>query len=228
MLLCRGAFATRLPPMQNVVLVCGLPATGKTTSSLLLYRKCKRASYIDGDALTNVQEFLPDDLVSRLKVSNAACVIGNFLTAGCDPVICDGVIDSQEELDRLKKVLQSCRCRFLVFALAAERQVRNARWMRNVDPEDPPRSLEQVDMQLQRDGAEALFRQELYQLDTTKKAPEDVAHQMLEVLRSFGRSGRSRSQAGRPRAEADTLRSPHFAEKKGSHAAFESQDLNNA
>jgi hypothetical protein len=162
-----------------IIFVCGRPATGKTASSIQLYRKLHAAAYIEGDSLTNIQKFKTDADVIELKLKNAACLIKNFVDAGCNYVICDGVVASPNEL---KALIESQSYSYVLFELVADSAIREKRWQSNVSESDGSRPLSDVDVKFQV-TFEPLSSPTACRIDTTDLEPEQVAITMADVIR---------------------------------------------
>ena len=168
--------------MKKIILICGLPATGKSTSSRLLYRQLERAGLIEADALTNVQAFINDEELSPLKIKNGADIICNFIEAGCTDVIASGLLDNQQELEWLISALSMDDVIFFIFELTSDFETRDKRWKKMIDPADPPRPLAEVDRKLSKSNFKVMPSVRVYKIDTSDEDPEEIATEMISIL----------------------------------------------
>ena len=168
--------------MKRLILVCGLPATGKSTSSKLLYLKFDKVGYLDVDAVRSVK-FTDDEQDSRLKIKNGADVIRNYFDIGCTEVIAEGLADNQRELDSFFSLLGENDISCTVFVLHADFDVRKVRWNKNIAPKAPPRPLDEVDRSLPVPdfAVSAAFR--VCDLETSADTPESIAQKMFDLLK---------------------------------------------
>lgn len=163
--------------MLKLILVHGLPATGKSTSSKLLYSRSKMAASIEADALTNVQEFKTDEDVAGLKLENVACLVKNFIRAGCECIICDGVVVNAVELETLQHLLHPHKFKYIVFELVARVSVREDRWLSG-----DSRPLSQVDKEREVCPIPNSSSVKVCTIDTTLLNPELVVEKMVSFL----------------------------------------------
>jgi hypothetical protein len=113
--------------MLRLLLVNGLPGSGKTTISRLLCEELKPAAWIDTDDLMHVRPWANEDQRFIGTLRRGLLIAKDFFESGISTVIVAGCVHSK---DLFKKVHQSMdldvvRC--TVIALSAERSVRDAR-----------------------------------------------------------------------------------------------------
>lgn len=113
--------------MQHLILINGLPGSGKTTISRLLCEKLKPAAWIDTDDLMHMKPWSSQEQRFSETLRRGLLLVQDFFDSGIPTVIMAGCVHSQELFEQVRKSLDLTTIQCTAIALQATPEIRRAR-----------------------------------------------------------------------------------------------------
>lgn len=163
-----------------MILISGFGGSGKTTCSNILHAKIAENALVDADHLFNVEPFIVDDRLGRIKLKNCTDVICNFFDEAFPVVICSGLVWSQAELDAIAKAVSSKDCEVWCFWLKVSKPVRHQRVLaRARDGADSQEFLDKIDAMISNPTPMSLPGGHYVEIETDNLSAQEVVDEML-------------------------------------------------
>lgn len=161
--------------MQRLILINGLPGSGKSTIGLMLRDALKPAAFVDTDHLMRVKPWPEDGSIYEETLERALMVAQDFFSRGIPTVVISGCVHSAALFQTVGWTMDLNQVRCVVVALQTEATVRRRRQQergKEVDVGTEEFSLLPTDVE----------PAQLITVDSSQHTPEETAQEILQQL----------------------------------------------
>ena len=161
-------------------IIGGPMGVGKTTVGQILKRQLENCAFLDGDWCWDMHPFRVNERTKALVMDNICCVLGNFLRCGeFDHIVFCWVMYEQRIIDEICSSLDLSDWKILSVSLVCSEEALEERIRKDMGK--GLRSGGVLERSLER--MKLYDRVQSVKIDTTGKAPEKVAEEIVMQMR---------------------------------------------
>ncbi len=161
--------------MQQLILINGLPGSGKSTIGLMLRDALPPAAFVDTDHLMRVKPWPADGSIYEETLERALMVAQDFFSRGIPTVILSGCVHSPALFQTVGWTMDLTHVRCILVALTADGAIREHRQKERGKEVDV--GTEEFSLQ-----PEDVVPAQLIAIDSSQHTPEQTVQKILQQL----------------------------------------------